>query len=192
MTTTSYSSLSQDALFHLAVQAMRRSDPETAVACLEEAASRSDATGQACYLLGAQYAQMERYDEAALEFERAVTLDAGLSIARLQYGLLLMTMGDAPRSAQVLASLLQLGEADPLAHFAAGLLHLARDEFANAQHCLACGIALNTENPPLNADMQKLLGRIKSVTATPAEPKPDNAEGASHILLSAYTGNTRN
>jgi hypothetical protein len=58
--------------------------------------------------------------------------------------------------------------------------------------CLACGIALNTENPPLNADMQKLLGRIKSVTATPAEPKPDNAEGASHILLSAYTGNTRN
>jgi tetratricopeptide (TPR) repeat protein len=189
MTSTSLDSLSQDALFQLALQALRGGDPAAAVVCLEQAVSRSDASGPACYLLGAQYAQIGRFDDAAREFGRAVAIDPALSIARFQYGLLVLTMGDAAQATQILAPLPQLGQANPLAHFATGLLHLVRDEFAEALACLERGSALNASNPPLNADMQKLMDRIRSTMAASLEPERAPGQGASHILLSAYTGN---
>lgn len=191
MTSPSLRSLPQDALFQLTLQALRGDDPAAAVACLEEAASRDDASGPNCYLLGAQYAQMGRFEDAAREFKRAVAIDPALSIARFQYGLLALTMGDAAQSTQILAPLLQLGQTDPLAHFAAGLLHLVRDEFTEALACLERGIARNASNPPLNADMQRLMDRIRSTMAASPEPESAPGQSGSHILLSAYTGNGR-
>jgi tetratricopeptide (TPR) repeat protein len=186
-----YDSLSQDALFELAVQALRQGDPTVAVASLEAAASRGDATARACYLLGAQYAQMGRFDDAAHQFECAVGLNPALSVARFQHGLLVLTMGDATESTRILSPLLQLGETDPFAHFAAGLLHLVRNEFPDALACLERGIAFNAANAPLNADMRKLMARIRSTVVITAagenEGATDNA--TPHVLLSVYTGN---
>jgi tetratricopeptide (TPR) repeat protein len=187
---TMHNSNSQDGLFEMAVQALRQGDSTAAVARLEEAASRGDASARACYLLGAQYAQMNRFDDAAHQFDRAVALNPALSVARFQHGLLALTMGDAPESTRILSPLLQLGEIDPFTHFAAGLLHLVRNEFANALACLERGIVLNAANPPLNADMRKLMDRIHSTIATAAaeENEGTTSNATPHVLLSAYTG----
>jgi Flp pilus assembly protein TadD len=193
MTSTMNTTPSQDELFGIAVEALRQGDAAGAVSRLEEATSREDASGRACYLLGAQYAQMGRFVEAACEFERAVDLDPALSIARLQHGLLILTMGDAPEASRILSPLLHLAEGDPLARFAAGLLHLMRDEFTDALACLERGIALNVSNAPLNSDMRKLMDRIRTTIATsPAiETESASSNGTPHVLLSAYTGNGR-
>jgi Flp pilus assembly protein TadD len=192
--TTMHNLMPQEALFAMAVQALRRGDSAAAVTRLEEAASRDDASAQTCHLLGAQYAQMGRFDEAVNVFERALSLDPTLSIARFQHGLLVLTMGDAPKSAQILSPLLQLGEADPLAHFAAGLVHLMREEFDNALVSLERGMALNASNVPLNSDMRKLMDRIRATIAAAAESRCATditaGTGTPHVLLSAYTGNS--
>ncbi|MDB5856282.1 MAG: hypothetical protein JWR22_4323 [Herminiimonas sp.] len=182
-------SLPQDVLFEMAVKSLRRGESAAAVASLEIAASRSDASSRACYLLGAQYAQMGRFEDAAHQFERAVSLNPALSVARFQHGLLVLTMGDGPESAKILSPLLELDETDPFAHFAAGLIHLVHNEFANALACLERGITLNASNPPLNADMRKLMERIHATIAAAAVDQGATRDGTPHVLLSAYTGN---
>jgi tetratricopeptide (TPR) repeat protein len=161
MNAAAYPTLPQDQLFALAVKAMQENDPDTAITCLKEAVSRKDATGTAHFLLGAQYAQAELYDQAAAEFERAIVLQPNLHIARFQLGLLLLSGGNLQGGQAVLTPLAQTAGAGALSQFALGLLHLVRNEFAEAQQYLLRGIELNLDNLPLNADMQKILGRIK-------------------------------
>lgn len=206
--TTVLSLLDQTELLTLAANAGNDNDPGAALGYLKEAASRPDASGLAHYMLGAEYAENKLYDRAADELEAALALDPTLHIARFQLGLLWLTGGVADKASSVLTPLDELAEDDPLRLFGQGLRHLMVDQFAEAEQCLAAGMAANQSNAALNGDMQQLRDAIavqvaaneaaaNGQAATPApapEPAPQDSaaddEQARRVLLSAYTGNT--
>jgi tetratricopeptide (TPR) repeat protein len=128
---------------------------------LRRAAIADPRNGEIRYLLGAELAQQRRYDEAVLELSAAVALNPLLHTARLQLGLLHLTMAQTQHASAVLAPLENLEEDSGLKHFKRGLDALMVDDLAAAAASIEHGIELNRENPPLNTDMRMLLGRIK-------------------------------
>lgn len=196
MTLTTLALLDQAELFQLASNASNSDDDATAIGYLKEAVSRPDATASAHYLLGALYAQIKLYDRAVDEMEAAIALDPALSAARVQLGLLWLTSGVAERAEAVLTPLMELGDTDPFQHFGRGLVALLKDQFDDAVGALEAGIALNHTNLPLNGDMRRIIDgvaalRAQAPQAAAAEAAPAaDADGAQHLLLSAYTGNT--
>jgi tetratricopeptide (TPR) repeat protein len=193
MTASPFAKLDQAELLQLALNASRNNDSGTAIAYLKEAVSRPEATGKAHFVLGAEYAQIKMYDRAVQEMEAAIALDPTLSIARFQLGLLWLTSGVADKAREVLEPLQELGNDNALAHFGRGLIHLMHDEFADAIQYLQQGIELNTENPALNADMQKIINEVNQLPPESLQKKntstPSEDTSARHIFISAYTGN---
>ena len=199
MSTTTLSLLDQAELLQLALNASAANDSGTAIAYLKEATSRPDATAIAHYILGAEYAQSKLYERAAVEMGKAVEIDPGLSIARLQLGLLWLSGAAADKAVEVLTPLMDLSETDPLRLFGKGLCHLIKDEFIDATECLQNGIKLNETNPALNSDMQKILNEIvvvlnkaetPQVMVAEAPKEGEEEEDGQHVLLSAYTRGT--
>jgi tetratricopeptide (TPR) repeat protein len=199
MTHPTLSLLDQTELLQLARNASSADDSASAIAYLKEAVSRTDATGAAHYLLGAEYAQIGMYERAVGEMESAIALDPALATARLQLGLLWLGGGAVERAEAVLSPLAELAADDPLRHFGAGLSLLIKNQLNEAVARLEQGITLNAGNAPLNQDMRKIIdeiGRVRSGAAPgpapAAQPAPAaaDAENSQHILLSAYTGKT--
>jgi hypothetical protein len=87
-----------------------------------------------------------------------------------------------------------LPESDPYLHFKRGLEYLVHDEFSLCEEAIAKGVQLNTVNPPLNQDMQRIVDEVKARTqpaAAAAAAAAAGSEQSEHVLLSAYT-RTRN
>lgn len=196
--------LDQEELFRLALAAGAAGDSGTALAYLKEAVARPDATANAHYMLGAEYAQLQMYDRAADELEAALALDPALATARLQLGLLWLGRGDSERAAGVLQPLTEAGVSEALQQFGAGLLQLIQGDLNAARASLLQGVTLNTVNAPLNADMQGIVAEIdqrlaagEGAAALQASPQAQEQQAAAgdddghHILLSAYAGNVR-
>ena len=196
--------LDQAELRQLGLNASQAGDDGAAVAYFKEAASRPDADGSAHYILGAHYAQIKMYDRAADQMEAALALDPGLSIARLQLGLLWLTGGLAAKAIDTFAPLQELAEDEALRHFGQGLTQLAQDQLGAASAALARGIELNLVNPPLNTDMRMLIDKLALALAAPSaeaanrEPLVENATSAEegsayrHLLQAAYGGSSSN
>lgn len=183
--------LDQAELLQLAANASAADDGASAIAYLKEAASRGDASGTTHHLLGAEYAQIGMYERATGELEAALAIDPTLSLVRLQLGLLWMTRADAAQSAIVLAPLEELAVDDPLFLFGRGLRQLARDELPEARRSLENGIARNSSNEALNADMRRIIVQIDALGVTAEPPATtDLGELERSLMLSAYTGNT--
>lgn len=184
----SYTALSQTELFQLAIDASRRKEFDIAIAYLKEAVTRADASPEAYFLLGAEYAQIGMTGQARYAMEAAVALAPGLGMARFHLGLLLLSGGGTGQAVNVLAPLRELGSMHMLTHFSGGLVHLSRNEFTEAVECLRAGIRLNTQNAALNADMQRLIAEIEKLPAKEANERME--EGSTcHLLIAAYTGN---
>ncbi|RQO63603.1 hypothetical protein DBR47_03505 [Paucibacter sp. KBW04] len=184
--------LSQQELLALALEASRRGDSAHSLLYMKQAAAREDATPQAFFLLGSEYAQIGMTVEALLNFQRAVELDPDFAIARFQLGLLLLTTAQPDAALAAWAPLSDLGNVHPLSVFHSGLQHLIRDEFGECISCLLRGIELNTENPALNHDMQQIVNSIRahvdSQGAAPSESKAGEEQAEGHLFLNAYTG----
>lgn len=190
-----YLALDQTELLQLALNAAAQGDAGAAIAYLKEAVARPDATGIVHYLLGAEYAQSRLYDRAVDEMEAAIALDPALSIARFQLGLMLTCMNEPGRARSVLQPLEQLDGDDPLRAFGGGLVLLLDGRLRDAADALERGIGNNSQNPPLNHDMRrlvdeigKLLAQDASVGADEVRDKPESESGL-HMLLSAYMDN---
>jgi len=95
--------------------------------------------------------------EAHSAFQRAVALAPDFALARFQLGFFELTSGEGARAIATWAPLLALPDDHYLRRFVIGLTHLVHDRFAEAVAALREGIALNTETPPLNGDMQRLI-----------------------------------
>ncbi len=135
---------------------------DTDIAKLRRSVLDEPRNGERRYLLGAELAQQRDYEGAVLEMSAAVALNPLLHIARLQLGLLHLTLAQPHHTLAVLAPLEELPDDSPLKHFKHGLEALIRDDFAACVHALEHGIALNHDNAPLNRDMQLIIGRVKS------------------------------
>jgi len=188
--TSPFYTLDQRELIHVALDAIKRQDGGTALACLKEATARPDSIAVSHFLLASQYAQLQMMDRAVEEFEAAIAMDPGLAIARFQLGLLFLSSGNTERAKDVLTPLTVPGGNEALAHFANGLLHLIRDEFSETVRYLNEGIRLNTENSALNNDMQKIIDEIAKVVpqSSDAEKNIEEESSTQHLLISAYTG----
>jgi hypothetical protein len=142
--------------------------------------------GEKRYLLGAELAQQRDYEGAVLEMSAAVALNPFLHVARLQLGLLHLTMAQPHHTVAVLAPLEELGDESPLKHFKRGLEALINDDFAGCIAALTRGIELNTQNAPLNGDMQLLIDRVQEVVRTAQTARDEGAEDSVRTDFSAY------
>lgn len=135
---------------------------DTDLAKLRRAVLDEPRNGERRYLLGAELAQQRDYEGAVLEISAAVALNPLLHVARLQLGLLHLTLAQPNHALQVLAPLEELPGESPLKHFKHGLEALIRDDFAACVRALEQGIALNRDNAALNGDMQLIVAKARS------------------------------
>ena len=136
---------------------------------LRAAISREPGNAELRYLLGAELAQRREYPEAVLQMRTALDIDPKLHFARLQLGLLYLTMSQPDDSLAIWAPLEELDETAALKAFKRGLEALIRDDFGACIGFLQQGINLNKQNATLNDDMSQLIDRVRdgSVIAAP-------------------------
>jgi tetratricopeptide (TPR) repeat protein len=144
------------------------------------------------YLLGAESAQRQRYGDAVLHMTAAVEQAPQLWVARLQLGLLWLTLANPGAARAQLQPLLELPPTDALRLFGEGLLALAADDLAGALRSLSAGLQAGVANPALMADMQRLLDATEAQLrggAAATVPGVGNEAAVSHgMAISAYTG----
>ena len=129
------------------------------------------------FLRGSVLASLKRYDEARLAMGAAVEISPDYAIARFQLGLLELTSGDANGAQATWAGLATLPSDHPLRLFVSGFDHMVRDEFREAVDRLRQGMAANSENEALNADIRLVIQRLEAeMTADSAEPAPSMTE----------------
>jgi tetratricopeptide (TPR) repeat protein len=180
--------LDEQELLHLALEAIRAQQHGNAIDYLKQALEKSPSNYNAAYLLAAEHAQIGLTDRAIEGFNQTLKLQPGLASARFQLGLLFMCNGRIPEAMGTLEPMSKLGDSDPYRHFGDGLTHLCRDEIAAAEQSLKRGMQLNTANPALNGDVQKILERIAEVAGGGGPgAEPPKTDQPAHRLISAYT-----
>ena len=190
MTMPRTTDLDSEELLHLAVAASDRDQTDQAIELLKRAVAADPANAKAHYLLGAEHAQIGLFDRAVAEMQRAIELDESLDAARFQLGLLQLTSRQVDAAETTWRHLDGLGAQHPFVLFKTGLLHLARDEFDMCLRCLREGLAANTTNAPLNADMQRIAQQVETLLLHPAQAPSEGVQDApaAHLLINAYTG----
>lgn len=169
-------------------------DGETAIRLLRAAAAEDASSGLVQFLLAAELAQAGAIGEAEAAYANAVLLAPQFHIARFQLGLLQFTSGRAAIALLTWQPLLALDDNDPLPHFVRAFAALAGDHFTQALEAFTAGIARNTANEPLNADMRKVMAGIEDLLrqqgnaeSAEAQPAADEEAGAgAHVLLANY------
>ena len=162
--------LDADELFMLGLRASAAEDGATALSCLKLAVARQPAHARAHWMLGAEYAALRMPERATEHFARAVELDPAQPVARFQYGLLLLTCGEADAAESVWRGLAHRPEDDPLRRFATGLLRLARGHAAEALPELAAAAADPATPPALRRDVESVIARIEGAAARTGMP----------------------
>lgn len=139
---------------------------------LRAAIVRDPGNAELRYLLGAELAHQREYPEAVTQMRTALDINPRLHFARLQLGLLYLTMSQPDDSLAIWAPLEDLDESAALKAFKRGLEALIRDDFSACICFLQRGIDLNKQNATLNNDMSQLIERVKdgSVIAPPQGP----------------------
>jgi tetratricopeptide (TPR) repeat protein len=136
---------------------------------LRAAINRDPGNAELRYLLGAELAERREYPEAVVQIRTALDINPKLHFARLQLGLLYLTMSQPDDSLNVWAPLEELDESAALKAFKRGLEALIRDDYSACIGYLQQGIDLNKQNATLNDDMSQLIERVRNGTliATP-------------------------
>jgi len=141
------------------------------IALLDEALLEFPDDARLLFLHGSHLVGAGRLIEGHAAMARAVTLAPDFAIARFQLGLLHLTSGEANEALEAWARLDRLSDGHYLRHFVDGLRALIRDDFQATIAKLRAGIALNTENEPLNHDMRLLIDQCAPLleSAAPAD-----------------------
>lgn len=139
------------------------------------------------FLRGSILASIGRPIEALPALRKAVEIAPDFIIARFQLGFFQLTSGEPAQALSTWGPLALLADGHYLRSFVAGLTHLIRDEFAAAIDQLHSGIAANTENLPLNRDMQLIIEQASTLLAQPAAPNEgETTESAASFLLGQF------
>lgn len=126
-----------------------------------------------------------RIEEAHAEFAEAVQLAPHWPIARYQFGLLQFSSGRAVAALLTWAPLLNLDESSGFPHFVRGFDALARDDFAQAKSHFRTGLAIQSDNPAVAGDIEKILARIDHLEAGATVTEAEREE-PSHVLVANY------
>lgn len=125
------------------------------------------------FLKGSLLAGAEDYAGARVAMRRAVDIAPDFAIARFQLGFLLLTSGEPHAAQEAWGPLHALAEDNYLRIFVTGLTHLINDQFEDTIRLLQDGMRRNTENAPMNRDMQLIIDEVRTKMSKPdagAEP----------------------
>jgi tetratricopeptide (TPR) repeat protein len=144
---------------------------------LRAAIHRDPGNAELHYQLGAELAERREYNEAVVQMRTALDINPKLHFARLQLGLLYLTMSQPDDSLAIWAPLEELDETAALKAFKRGLVALIRDDFSACIGYLQQGIDLNKQNATLNDDMAQLIEKVRDGSVI-APPSPATPEGS--------------
>lgn len=192
--TPTSSSASLQSIVQQGIAASTQGNSAVALELFYDAAVAYPDAAQPHFLLGSEYASLGQMDKAEAGFANALLLAPDFAIARYQLGLLQFSSGRGAVALVTWQPLLALASDGPLPHFVRGFEALAQDDFEDASRSFEAGIERNIDNPPMTADIQKVLREIDRILiAKPTEQTeiqagvhPHNGIDPSHILLSNY------
>lgn len=142
------------------------------------------------FLKGSLLIGLKRFVEAHDSLSKAVEIAPDFALARFQLGFFELTSGEADAALETWRPLRALPTGHWMLSFVIGLEHLIGDRFEACIDALRAGIAANTENLPLNRDMELIIAQCEELLAasTPTEPAPDEAEVSATSLLLRSSG----
>jgi Tfp pilus assembly protein PilF len=150
-----YLLLDTEELLNRSVDAIRMNQQADVMVLLKVVLERDPDNTYAFYLLAAQYAQLGMADRAEKGFRKVVESAPQLSIARFQYGQLLMGQGRNEESADMLAPILE--QADDLGAYARVLSAAGRDRIQDSLRELDKGLELPQSIPALTRTGQDFV-----------------------------------
>lgn len=139
------------------------------------------------FLMASILASEKAFDQARLQFEAAIERAPDFAIARFQLGLLHYSSDELQQAETVWAPLAELPEADPLRLFATGLSLLGTGQLQEGADQIEKGLAANTYNPPLNANIAMILAEFTGA----AEGGAEEATSETAMLLQQFSQRTR-
>jgi hypothetical protein len=162
-------------------------DSEAGLEAIERALAEFPEDARLHFLRGSLLIGARRFVEAHSALELAVSLAPDFQIARFQLGFFELTSGEAEAARVSWAPLKQvLSASHYLAEFVSGLEALIADRFADCIAALSRGIAANSENPPLNHDMELIIEKCAELLVqkpeTGQQDDPDDVSAASFLL----------
>lgn len=200
-----------DTLIQQGLQASESDDTELALQRFREAAQAVPGNGLPHFLAAGELAQVGRMQEAEGAYAAAVLMAPDMAIARYQLGLLQFATDRLALALTTWQPLLALGEDDFMRRFAQGFFAMAAEDVAEAQAQFRAGLALNTANPPMNRDIERVLASLDEIgarqaasggTATPeasaagspmaadqaddAQAGAEASDASAHVLLANY------
>lgn len=205
-------SQSFDTLIQQGVQAGQANNTELALQRFKEAGEAAPGNGLPFFLAAGELAQAGRMEEAESAYATALLMAPDMSLCRYQLGLLQFATGRLPLALSTWQPLLGLAEDDFIKLFVEGYFALAAEHTDTAEARFRAGMALNTVNPPMNHDVERVLGFLATAKAAQAQsaaaagalagsavPSPEGVDpthgnqatdetddSAAHVLLSNY------
>jgi len=175
-------------LMQQAIAASQANDSSAALEMFNQACKEEQDSAWPHFLLGAELAQLGRITEAEAAYANAVIVVPDFHVARFELGTLQFTSGRPAIAVVTWHPLLDLPDANALKLFVQGYIALGQDAFDSALSYFSQGILANTENAPLNGNIQLLVNEIEKLRqAQPVDTEVPPVESTdNHFLLSAY------
>lgn len=144
------------------------------------------------FLRGSMLIGAQRNIDAHGALSRAVALAPDFAIARFQLGFFELTSGEPAAALETWRPLGALPAGHYLRTFAEGLSYLIEDRFEEAIARLEEGMQANTDNLPLNRDMQLLIDECRPLIRTQETgAEAGETESATSVMLRQLTGRRR-
>jgi tetratricopeptide (TPR) repeat protein len=140
------------------------------------------------FLKGSLLIGLKRFVEAHDALSRAIEIAPDFALARFQLGFFELTSGEAEGALETWRPLHGLPTGHWLLSFVQGLEHLIADRFEACIAALRQGIAENTENLPLNHDMELIIEKCWELLAPQPDAELAGGEVSATSLLLRSTG----
>lgn len=141
------------------------------------------------FLKGSLLVGLKRFVGAHVAMSRAIEIAPDYALARFQLGFFELTSGEAEAAFRTWAPLDALASGTWMRLFVEGLRALAEDRFADCVTALRAGIAANSENLPLNADMELIIAECERLGGSGGAERDSAGEGTEVSATSFLLGN---
>ena len=153
------------------------------VAAIDTALASFPADARLHFLKGSMLIGEKRFIAAHSALAKAVELAPDFHLARFQLGFFELTSGEAETAISTWQPLHALPEGNYLRVFVGGLEDLVADRFESCAETLRRGMALNSDNLPLNTDMQLIIDRCEEILGTASA---NDAAGAAAVSATSF------
>lgn len=185
--------LADDALLQT-ILAEAAEDSTKAVLAIDRALPDHPLDPRLHFLKGSLLIGLKRFVEAHDAMSRAIEIAPDFALARFQLGFFELTSGEAASALETWRPLHELPAGTWLVSFVQGLEHLISDRFEACIASLQSGIAANTENLPLNHDMELIIQKCRDLLLQQQEAPSTGVEAevsATSLMLRSSADATK-